>query len=1859
MFVSAVAHRSAVQILLGLTLCASLLLGPNAMFLSSVASAQGENPSSKRESRPKPGKPEGNLPDLEDVQDESHIEREPAAPIPSTLRSPKVPLNPWNGKRVGDPGTQTGLGQAINRTRRAHAGRRAFAPPSVLDDQFITNFFTWAVLRSPSGDEPTFWKDQLRVAYGQGQTSLKLAAVELGKTLFESAEYAARNRNASEYVNDLYKTYLMRDPDAGGWAHWTTEVGNVGRENVRRAFEECPEFAGILANVVPNGAPTANAASLISARVNPKNQPGNGMLTRDGTWSVALLSLPGRAGLDLGLGLSYSSMVWTRSGPYIHFDEDNGFPSPGFRLGFPVVQRRVFDAQTAKNSFLFITAAGRRVELRQVGTSNVYEAGDSSYLQLIDSSPNLIVRSTDGTQLSFVEINNEYSCTQIKDRNGNYITVNHNALGRITAVTDTLGRVINFNYDVNQNLVSLTQSWNGQPSHQWVAFNWGTRTMQSSFSGAAVIGPKNGTQLPVITGVTLNDTSQITFDYNNSLQVYLIRDYFGALQRSETTFTYETPAGDAPRLTDSRISAHNWTGINGVPSQVITTYSVAGDGACVMTTPDGTIYKQYYGTGWQRGLTTLSEVWRGIDKLKWTTMAWTQDNTSVGYEVNPRVTETNVYDGSGNRHRTVIDYGPYAQWGLPYWVKEFAADGSTEIRHTFTDYNLSQAYLDKRIIGLVSAVHLKNATDYESKITYSYDDPARLQSVPAAATQHDTAYSTSLTARGNVTSVSRWDVTDINNAFKALTSYTNYYTTGTPSSTTDPSGHPTTIAYGDSFSDNGIRNTFAYPTTVTDADNFSSYIQYNFDFGATTRTQSPAPAGQSQGAIQTMIYNNLGQLERITTANNGAYKRFWYGADYTASYGTVNNVADELYSIRTFDGLGRPLGAASNHPGSIGAFRAQLNIYDLMGRVKKISNPAEVTSSWVPAGDDAAGWLYTQQTYDWKGRPLVTTNPDNTTREASYSGCGCAGGEIVTLTDEGTIDAGVAKRRQTKIHSDVLGRTIKTEIYNWQNSNTVYSATVNTYNARDQLTQVREYAGAEGSGTYQDTTMTYDGYGRLKKKHVPEQDQNKDTVWDYNADGTIQKITDARGSSQTFAYNARHLVTSISYAAPSGSGITAPATPTFSYDAAGNRTSMTDGVGTLSLSYDQLSRLTSETRYFNDLTAYSGGGNYSLGYQYNLANALTTLTQPSQFSGTVNYAYDSAARLATVTGSGFGTITQFATGIQYRAWGGIKQMSYGSGANLNLTYTQRLLPLRYELGNVKPNGGSVTIMGSQNQYFADGRVKYTQDLQDGNFDRAYEYDHAGRIKEAYSGREARGLAVLPYPDNPFRQSYTYDVWNNMKRPANRHWSAGLPDNPTFINNRRTDATYDAAGEITARDNDRKHHTFDASGRQSYFLQQEWGLPDYAYEANSIQITYDGDGRPAKRFENRYTETYEEVPWNEPKTVYYVRSTLLGGAPIIEFVPAGYGTTENVYMGSQKIALHFTDSNYVQWRHVNPATGSWLVSSQSLGGAVTYRNELDPLGTEMGTTDPYVSYTSYQDLIGLESLYEERGNPFDPSGGCGTVDGLPISCSELRMRLQGGSVGREVVVPVAQNILNPTSNPTKPSSMILATFRYPIISLGVGIHVSGFPTIGGGPVNNNNNNEGYYLDTAEEFFEEPQTRRKDCYEFADEVGKIAKGIFENNPDPRTNSYPHNVSAFMDALASRFTEVTKATTVAMAQASDHFNPSTEFGTDNFATRFIDRQQFSDNQARHAIFGLVIGYAHDGVITTAGSWWKYGTPATATALEVANAREDNSPSGLADKALNGLTVPMGERLHGPGAEPLARDLAGWIRNNLCAPR
>jgi YD repeat-containing protein len=129
----------------------------------------------------------------------------------------------------------------------------------------------------------------------------------------------------------------------------------------------------------------------------------------------------------------------------------------------------------------------------------------------------------------------------------------------------------------------------------------------------------------------------------------------------------------------------------------------------------------------------------------------------------------------------------------------------------------------------------------------------------------------------------------------------------------------------------------------------------------------------------------------------------------------------------------------------------------------------------------------------------------------------------------------------------VLSRLVKVEE---MHGPTVYATTNYTLNTLNQLTSINQ-AG-------QIRSFAYDGYGRLQSRTTPEQGTS---TYTYFADNAVQTITDARGATTTLAYNNRRLPTSISYGVPSG--VAATANVSFAYDAAGNRTSMTDGLGSV------------------------------------------------------------------------------------------------------------------------------------------------------------------------------------------------------------------------------------------------------------------------------------------------------------------------------------------------------------------------------------------------------------------------------------------------------------------------------------------------------------------------------------------------------------------------------------------------------------------------------------------------------------------------------------------------------------------------
>ncbi len=533
---------------------------------------------------------------------------------------------------------------------------------------------------------------------------------------------------------------------------------------------------------------------------------------------------------------------------------------------------------------------------------------------------------------------------------------------------------------------------------------------------------------------------------------------------------------------------------------------------------------------------------------------------------------------------------------------------------------------------------------------------------------------------------------------------------------------------------------------------------------------------------------------------------------------------------------------------------------------------------------------------------------------------------------------------------------VKTEVLNWDGAGpngtngTVYSVTVNAYNARDQITRVNQYAGAatsDGScpsGTCQETIMSYDGHGRLKTRHLPEQQVDPSngastdhTTWDYYPDNTIQKVTDARGATSTFGYNNRHLLTGITHAAPTG--ITATPIVNFAYDAAGNRTSMSDGLGSKSYQYDQLSRLTSETRTIN------GVGTFPLNYAYNVGGELTSITDP--FGANVGYQYDNAGRLNRVTGSGLG-VAEYISQIDYRAWGGAKRLIYGNNLTTNLTYNSRLLASRYQglqASNVR--------LGAEYQYYADGRVRYSQDLTDNRMDRSYVYDHAARTVQAQSGAEAR--AEPPTDDRPYRQAYSYDEWDNPTLRASRHWTEDFNFSASYLNNRNSQYNYDAEGNYTGHEDamtqQEDSHAYDAAGFETASSDHDF---------TGLQITritargFDGDGQMVKEEISSVCPTC--LP-SSPGADYFIRSSVLGGQLVATLDNQGHKILSYVYADGQLIASRgdfYGQQGAVEWRHSAPSGSTQWRTYASFGGDGSVgRLELDPVGADAGTENPYL------------------------------------------------------------------------------------------------------------------------------------------------------------------------------------------------------------------------------------------------------------------------------------------------------------------
>lgn len=234
------------------------------------------------------------------------------------------------------------------------------------------------------------------------------------------------------------------------------------------------------------------------------------------------------------------------------------------------------------------------------------------------------------------------------------------------------------------------------------------------------------------------------------------------------------------------------------------------------------------------------------------------------------------------------------------------------------------------------------------------------------------------------------------------------------------------------------------------------------------------------------------------------------------------------------------------------------------------------------------------------------------------------------------------------------------------------------------------------------TSYTYNVANRL----VSAADRlNKTETWTYDAGGRMLTHTEAAGNVKSLTYDNLSRVTGVSYVQGAMAQLASPVT--YTYDANGNRTAMTDSNGATNYTYDALNRPTAisfppasfppsgaTVSYSYDCNdnrtamVYGGktisyqydannrmsvvsDGTRTTSYSYDAADDLLSISYPN--SASVQYSYDDAGRIRQVTNLFAGSTTATSTPISSFTYvldnvGNRTRITDGSGKITALTY---------------------------------------------------------------------------------------------------------------------------------------------------------------------------------------------------------------------------------------------------------------------------------------------------------------------------------------------------------------------------------------------------------------------------------------------------------------------------------------------------------------------------------------------------------------------------------------------------------------
>ena len=440
----------------------------------------------------------------------------------------------------------------------------------------------------------------------------------------------------------------------------------------------------------------------------------------------------------------------------------------------------------------------------------------------------------------------------------------------------------------------------------------------------------------------------------------------------------------------------------------------------------------------------------------------------------------------------------------------------------------------------------------------------------------------------------------------------------------------------------------------------------------------------------------------------------------------------------------------------------------------------------------------------------------------------------------------------------------------------------------------------------QQRRFTYDSMGRLLTATTPEAGT---VTYAYNSFSLVSTRTDARNAVTTYGYDALNRLQTVSYSVPGG--VAATPTVTLNYDVGGaasngngRLTSMTDGVGSETYTYDMLGRITQLGKLVSGLT-------YNIQYAYNYASEITSLTYPS--NRVVVQSFDAIGRLCAVGTSGAtcSSGTNFLSNIAYNAAFEPTTFSYGNGAQGGLGYNAQL-----QLASLAYTKGASTL-----------------------FSVAYDYG---------TGNNGQIQSITDNVDSTRTTAYTYDAWARLKIASNAQWTIT--------------ETYDRYGNRNAQSPPRNFSQ--AANPSTNRLPSPYGYDLAGNMTNDVlnTMTYDGENRVATSATGGVTTNYsydgnglrvkKQVGPATP-TVY-----LFSGEKVIAEYAAGAAASspqrEYIYSGSQLLAkIEGAGTSYYHPDHL-----SVRVTTDTTGTVIGTQGHY-PFGEQWYPAPPQIPSSKWQ------------------------------------------------------------------------------------------------------------------------------------------------------------------------------------------------------------------------------------------------------------------------------------------------------------